>query len=726
MPDAATNAKPADLTKAPELPKPLAPKGEHIFPATILEPLAVRWKELVAQKREDEAMELLEQIVVLCTPMFIRLAQHEGFHHTVDIETLTLSAQSRVANWLLYWDPKKGKLFSWASKSLAGNSMVLLADGTEKRIDEIVENKLQVDVVSWNVHKKCFVNGKITDWIKSATEKPPLRRPNGIKYAENDQWRLLSVRHPNNERGAQLLVTGDHPVLTQRGWVEVDYLVAGDTLFRKTTQLTQSGIEAINGMYLGDGCIVFDKRASGFGATHGERDPLYSKFCADQLKCNYREGSQTYTHKGKSRPYAVAAFGLNFLHYWPDFDQSWLPHKKIVTPWVLSHLTPIALAYWYMDDGSLKWYPHNGKVYGVSLATESFSRSDVKLLMDQLEHKFGIKCEFYKRLWADYGSIHIKKDEAIKFLDLVAPHIPEIMRRKLPYGHHKIKFCPAEMAYDKLIACDWELKPAYRSSENEKKGIRLDFKYDITIAGTRNFVANGIVVHNCSKHVFLAEVVRASQHRRRFYPTSDNLEKFVGTEDNQVSKHEAIESITTALKELHSRWADTQALDCIRYHLACIVENPRGNKKAAIRGGSYASGLSLDMSKFFYNWALFALRDSMYDQLSKPYTEQDLFRLKYSFTYLPDMLTIVSWQQMLKIIALLGGNRIKLPTMSQLQQAKKDYHLFRRIDREGDTPLAVEKIAAEEGVSPASAEETYAKLTHELNDDHADEVAIYD
>lgn len=103
------------------MPKPLLslkpePEGQHIFPDDELHQLAVRWKELTAQKRTTEAMAVLEKIIEGSTPMFLRLAQHEKFHQTVDLDILVSAAQEKVVKWLLRWEPKLGKLFTWFSK----------------------------------------------------------------------------------------------------------------------------------------------------------------------------------------------------------------------------------------------------------------------------------------------------------------------------------------------------------------------------------------------------------------------------------------------------------------------------------------------------------------------------------------------------------------------------------------------------------------------------------
>jgi hypothetical protein len=53
-------------------------------------------------------------------------------------------------------------------------------------------------------------------------------------------------------------------------------------------------------------------------------------------------------------------------------NQSWV--KEV--PSNIASLLPRALAYWYMDDGALKW---RGKSNAVRLCTDSFTIDDINL-----------------------------------------------------------------------------------------------------------------------------------------------------------------------------------------------------------------------------------------------------------------------------------------------------------------------------------------------------------
>lgn len=90
--------------------------GQHIFPESKLSPMVLEWKRLVKEERDDDALRLLEQIIVSSSEMYARLAQHENFHRTVSVNQLIAAAQQKTAVWLVHWDPARGSLFSWLSK----------------------------------------------------------------------------------------------------------------------------------------------------------------------------------------------------------------------------------------------------------------------------------------------------------------------------------------------------------------------------------------------------------------------------------------------------------------------------------------------------------------------------------------------------------------------------------------------------------------------------------
>lgn len=83
------------------------------------------------------------------------------------------------------------------------DTLILMADGTTKRIDEI----------------------KIGDWIMSLdgdTQEVECDTDNTV-----DTYFILKTA-----KGHEIKITGDHPVLTEQGWKQVKALVIGDKIKR--------------------------------------------------------------------------------------------------------------------------------------------------------------------------------------------------------------------------------------------------------------------------------------------------------------------------------------------------------------------------------------------------------------------------------------------------------------------------------------------------------------
>ena len=88
-----------------------------------------------------------------------------------------------------------------------------------------------------------------------------------------------------------------------------------------------------------------------------------------------------------------------------------------------------SLAYWFMDDGSLK---SNKKAY--ILCTDSFSLNELKILQSLLKLRYNIHCSFHKQ--RDNYSIYIPVKHYFDFYSILEPHIVPIFRYKLGNPNH--------------------------------------------------------------------------------------------------------------------------------------------------------------------------------------------------------------------------------------------------------------------------------------------------
>lgn len=118
------------------------------------------------------------------------------------------------------------------------------------------------------------------------------------------------------------------------------------------------------------------------------------------------------------------------LFYKQQSDNSW--KKKV--PWnVGSLLTPRAMAYWYMDDGALKW---KGRSNAVRLCTDSFSSNDVRLLKTSLEKKFLLKVSIQKK--DNIERLCISESSYPILRDLILPYLLPSIHYKFPDGNRGI------------------------------------------------------------------------------------------------------------------------------------------------------------------------------------------------------------------------------------------------------------------------------------------------
>lgn len=100
--------------------------------------------------------------------------------------------------------------------------------------------------------------------------------------------------------------------------------------------------------------------------------------------------------------------------------------RKVVPPIINKLLTPISLAYWFMDDGSIK----SNQSKGVIFNTQGFKEQDVDRLIEVLKSKWGLNT--WKRKQKDGTQIYVSGYDLDKFLNLVGNLIHPSMRYKIP------------------------------------------------------------------------------------------------------------------------------------------------------------------------------------------------------------------------------------------------------------------------------------------------------
>jgi hypothetical protein len=136
-------------------------------------------------------------------------------------------------------------------------------------------------------------------------------------------------------------------------------------------------------------------------------------------KPDSRTGKVYKSWRGNSKSHPVFTKIYNELY--PN-------NKKVLTQEYLDTIHhPIALAYWFMDDGC-----KNGV-----LSTNCFSEQEDELLVSWMKNKWGIECTLQRN--KTNFVLYIKSESRLKFEKLIFPYM-------LPSMYYKLKYLDALQA----------------------------------------------------------------------------------------------------------------------------------------------------------------------------------------------------------------------------------------------------------------------------------------
>lgn len=108
------------------------------------------------------------------------------------------------------------------------------------------------------------------------------------------------------------------------------------------------------------------------------------------------------------------------------FGQSFYQNGKKKIPRIIKKLlTPLALAVWFMDDGSIKSNHHRALVFN----TQCFSEPDLKKLQQALAENFGIETVLRKQ--KEGKQIYVLSQSVEKFIKIISPNLLPSMKYKL-------------------------------------------------------------------------------------------------------------------------------------------------------------------------------------------------------------------------------------------------------------------------------------------------------
>ena len=218
---------------------------------------------------------------------------------------------------------------------------------------------------------------------------------------------------------------------------------------RKLTEvpLTQRQREIIYGSMMGD-AKKFAPASVGFG--HGPKQKSYLEWKYEELRpLATEQGIKEYSSYDKrsgnlSFSYRFYTYSNTELEEINKLFYSGLEQKKEVSTKILSNLTPLSIAVWFMDDGKTDWN-HRSLKKRPNRATEthflcadSFSFDSCENIKGWFFKRYNIKCRiksngFRKRSTIIKYRIVIEHESNENFINLIRPYILPLFYYKTNY-----------------------------------------------------------------------------------------------------------------------------------------------------------------------------------------------------------------------------------------------------------------------------------------------------
>jgi len=280
-------------------------------------------------------------------------------------------------------------------------------------------------------------------------------------------------------------LTGDHPVLTERGYVAAEDLLPTDRV--ATGQgLSVLAHDVVCGTLLGDGSI--SAKAAHLLFAHSQRQRDYAQF-KSSLLAELEPVSQELAVAavaGGDRAYGAVHTRTRAHRALGILRRDFYGETKRVPLWLADELNARMLAIWFMDDGYTR-IRAGGRQPLAEIATVSFSDAELQILLHGLL-RLGLPGK------ASRGRIYFDVPSTKALSQCIAPYVPPSMRYKLhpqveesvPFDQSALTAGPPKVLFDEVEVADVTAK--HRTDTT---------LFCIDVEETHNFVTAGGVVHNC-------------------------------------------------------------------------------------------------------------------------------------------------------------------------------------------------------------------------------------
>ncbi|GAB2460082.1 intein-containing recombinase RecA [Xylanimonas ulmi] len=360
------------------------------------------------------------------------------------------------------------------------STRVVLADGTTEKIGKIVNQRMPVDVLSYDPETGQVVPRRVVNWFDNGP---------------TERFLQFTVEKSGKNGRAQFAATENHLIRTPGGWREAGEIIAGDrVMVAQDVLLSDQQWQMVLGGLLGDAHIAPNtrgRRGVRFRMGHGPKQVAYLDWKASM-----------FGNVGQSR--SVRADGSVHIDLTPLPELAELREvvyfgdgKKHITDDYLKALTPLALAVWYMDDFSfqvrskgLQQRTADGSGRA-EVCVDAMSPGSRERLVGYLRDTHGVDCALRQRGAEQQWVIQLTTAGTARLQEIVAPYIhPSMQYKVLPRFQGAFDVSP-QFVEPRMVPM-----PAKVLDVHVKPQTRATHRYDIEVEGNHNYLVDGVMVHN--------------------------------------------------------------------------------------------------------------------------------------------------------------------------------------------------------------------------------------
>ena len=188
------------------------------------------------------------------------------------------------------------------------------------------------------------------------------------------------------------------------------------------------------GTLLGDGHLETQNngRTYRLKIEHSIKQKEYTDWLYQNFKNWSKQIPKEKTKVVKGRTYTNYWFSTESIGDFRFYGQQFYDenHKKVVPRIIKKLLTPLALAVWFMDDGSSKSKQHKALI----LNTQCFGKSELELLIEALLEKFGVEA----KLRPQKEGFQLIISQPARFIELIRPYLRKEFDYKLGANSNKM------------------------------------------------------------------------------------------------------------------------------------------------------------------------------------------------------------------------------------------------------------------------------------------------